>query len=322
MVESAIRHRRGESREAHLERISKLWSSLSRVAAANPHAWTREERSAEQIRTVAPGNRPIADPYPKWMTSNIDVDQAAAVLLCPLETAEAMGVPEERRVFPWAGTGAHDHWTVAERDRIDESPAMRIAGRRALDLAGLGPDELDLVDLYSCFPSAVQVAQRELGLDESLVPSVGGGLTFAGGPLNSAVLHAVACMVGRLREAPRSRGFVSGNGGYFTKHSFGVYSAEPPPRPFVWDSPQAEIDALPRRRAAEAHGGTAKIEAHTVTYRPDGTPEAGIVSALTPEGERAFAKSDDAKVCETLLEEDAVGRTVRLDGARLLAVEA
>jgi acetyl-CoA C-acetyltransferase len=321
MVESALRHRRGESAEAHLRRIAELWASLSRVAAANPHAWTREARSADEIRAVGPGNRMIAHPYPKWMTSNVDVDQAVAVLLCSLGTARAAGVPEERIVYPWSGTHAHDHWSPSERERLDASPAMRIAGHRALELAGLTPGDVDLVDLYACFPSSVQVAQRELGLDESVVPSVGGGLTFAGGPLNSAVLHASARMVERLREAPESRGFVSGNGGYFTKHSFGVYAAAPPPRPFAFESPQAEIDALPRRRAATNPRGSAEIEAYTVTFEPDGSPGAGIVAAITAEGARAFAQSDDPRVSHALLEADAVGRTVRIDGARLVAVD-
>lgn len=321
LVESALRHRAGESADAHLARISRLWASLSEVAAGNPHAWTREPRSAEAIRSIGPDNRPVAHPYPKWMTSNIDVDQSVAVLLCSLEAARAAGVPEDRMVFPWSGTHAHDHWYASEHEHLDASPAMRIAGRHALERAGLGPGDLDLLDLYACFPSAVQVAQGELGLDAAVVPSVTGGLTFAGGPFNSTSLHAVARMVERLRASPGSRGLVSGNGGYFTKHSFGVYAAEPPERPFAWESPQQEIDALPRRRAAEAHRGPAEIEAWTVTYAKDGTPRAAIVSALTPEGDRAFAQSAEPGVIDALLgSDDAVGRSVELDAARLAAL--
>src|SRR5690606_14433305 len=215
----------------HRRRIGELWARFSAVAADNPHAWNRKALSAEQIWRPGPDNRMISWPYPKLMNSNNMVDQGAALILTSVQRARELRIPSERWVFPYAGTDAHDTYAIGERYRLDRSPAIRIAGRRVLELAGLGIDDFRFVDVYSCFPSAVQVAAIELGLplDDLARPlTVTGGLTFAGGPWNNSVTHAIATMAERLIAAPGSRGLVTANGGYLTKHAFGVYGTEPP----------------------------------------------------------------------------------------------
>ncbi len=320
MVENALRHRNGATAEQHTRKLADFYAAYSRVAADNPSAWSREARDAEQIAEVGPRNRMVAHPYPKLMTSNIDVDQAVAILLCSEERADELGVPRDKRVYPLAGSYAKDHWFPSERDRLDESPAMRIAGKHALESAGLEATDVDFVDLYSCFPAAVQMAQREIGFDGSKVPTVTGGMTFAGGPLNSFVLHSIARTVELLRENPSAKGFVSGNGGYFTKHSFGVYGAQPPGQPFRYESPQAEVDALPKRAIDESYRGTADVEAYTVVYGRNGRPESGIVAALTPSGSRVFATTSDESLMEKLLDRDACEATATVDGTDLQGV--
>ena len=175
----------------------------------------------------------ISWPYTKLMNSNNMVDQGAALILTSVEQATRLQIPAERWVYPHAGTDAHDTSAIAERDELHRSPAIRIAGARALELAGLGIDDIDYVDLYSCFPSAVQVAAAELGLrlDDPARPlTVTGGLTFAGGPWSNYVMHSIATMAELLVANPGRRGLITANGGYLTKHSFGVYGTEPPCR--------------------------------------------------------------------------------------------
>ncbi len=72
------------------------------------------------------------------------------------------------------------------------------------------------------------------------------------------------------------------NGGYVTKHAFGVYSTEPPTAGFRHENPQDEIDALPRREVAtdDEAAGPADIEAYTVTFDRDGSPEQAVASCL------------------------------------------
>lgn len=106
-----------------------------------------------------PDNRMVGFPYTKLMCANNAVEQAAAVVVCSVERAIDLGIPTDRWVFPWSGTGAHEHWFVSHRWSLAEAPAIRLAGQAALDLAGVGVDDLSHVDVYSCFPSAVQIAR-------------------------------------------------------------------------------------------------------------------------------------------------------------------
>jgi acetyl-CoA C-acetyltransferase len=315
MFESALRAAAGESVEAHQVRISELWSRFSSVAASNPYAWVRTAMTAEEIRTPGPRNRMIGFPYPKVMNSNNDVDQAAALLLCSAEKAEALGVPRERWVFPRAGTDCHEHLYVSERWTYTDTPAIRLGGRRALELAGIGIDDVEVVDLYSCFPSAVQLGAASLGLSLDRQLTRTGGLSFAGGPWNDYVMHAIATVVGDLRERPGAWGLVWANGGYATKHAFGVYSTEPPSSGFRHEDPQDEIDALPRRALASPAeaAGPATIEAYTVMHDRDGTPALAIAACLLADGRRAGGTSRDGSTAAALCVGEWVGRAAELD---------
>ncbi len=311
IFETALRHELGRDVASHQTAVSELWADFSAVAADNPHAWFQDAKSAEEIRTPSEANRPVSFPYPKFMNSNNNVDQGAAVILASVEKARALGVPEENWVYPWAGTDAHDHYFVSNRDKLYESPAIRIAGARCLALAGVEVDELDYVDVYSCFPSAVQIAARELGLSTARPLTVTGGLTWAGGPLNNYVMHSVVRMVELLRASRDSKGLITANGGYLTKHAFGVYSATPPASPFRHADLQAEVDALPQREAVVAYEGAATVEGYSVMYDADGLQKA-FVAARTPSGARAWGVCTDADTLTAMTEEEFCGREVQL----------
>lgn len=316
MFEIALRAAEGLSPEAHLVRISELWSRFSEVAAQNRHAWIQRAFTPEEIRTPSPANRMIGHPYPKLMNSNNNVEQAAAVVLCSAERARALGVPTDRWVFPHSGTDAHDHPFMSNRGDLHSSPAVRIAGGEALELAGTGRDELAHVDLYSCFPSAVQVAAAELGLELDRRLTVTGGLSFAGGPWNNYVTHAIATMVEVLRDHPGSMGLCSANGGLLTKHAFGVYGTEPPASGFRYGRPQAEVDHAPRRELAEDHEGRVTVEAYTVMHDRDGAPQNALAACLLDDGRRAWGTTQDPDVMKAMTVEEWCGRamTMRADG--------
>jgi acetyl-CoA C-acetyltransferase len=313
MMESAIRHARGESAAAHLERIGALWARASEMAAQNPHAATRRVLSGADVATVSPSNRVIASPYTKWMTSNIDVDMAAAVVLCSLATARAAGIADDDLVFLTAGAGASDCTSVTERWSLHEPLGMRVAGRRVLELAGRPIDAFDDLDLYSCFPSAVQAAQHALGVDPARPYTVTGGLTFAGGPFNSYCLHALATACDRIRDGRATSALLSGNGGYFTKHSFTALSAEPPAAGFRCDRPQDEVDAGPKRARPTATPSTAELETYTIVHDRDGQPTGAIATALDAAGGRHWATASRPDVIGALLGEDRIGSKVHLD---------
>jgi len=313
MFEIALRHALGEGVEEHFVRISRLWEGFAAVARDNPNAWIRDAPSAETIRTPSESNRMIGFPYPKLMNSNNAVDQGAALILCSVGTARRAGVPEDRMVYLHAGTDGDDAPFASWRPDLHTSPAIRIAGRRCLELAGCEVDDLVHCDLYSCFPSAVQVSARELGLPAGRPLTVTGGLTFGGGPLNNYVMHSIARMAEVLRDDPGSRGLITANGGFLSKHAFGIYSTEPPARPFRHARPQEEIDRGPRREGVTDFAGGGRIEAYTVMHGEEG-PEVAHAACLLEDGRRTWANSSDGDLMAALEGADLCGRDVRLDG--------
>lgn len=323
MFEQAVRIAAGETPDEHRRRIGQLWAGFSAVAAANPHAWSREALTAEQISEPSPKNRMVSWPYTKLMNSNNMVDQGAVLILASAEKARQLQIPTERWVFPYAGADSHDTYAIAERAEFHASPAIRIAGLRALELAGAGVDDIDLIDVYSCFPSAVQVAARELGLpigDPARPLTVTGGLTFAGGPWNNYVTHSIATMAELLVAEPGRRGLITANGGYLTKHSFGVYGTKPPEHEFRWEDVQSEVDREPTRTAAVEWAGVGTVESWTTPVNRDGAPEKAFLAVRTPEDARALAVITDPEGAAVTVAEDIAGAAVRVhpDGTATL----
>jgi acetyl-CoA C-acetyltransferase len=322
LFEQALRIANGEASADHLKRVGELWARFNAVAVGNPHAWIRKPVTAEEIWQPGPQNRMISWPYTKLMNSNNMVDQGAALILTSVEQAKRLQVPAERWVYPHAGTDAHDTPSIAERDELHRSAAIRIAGARALQLAGLGIDDVDYVDLYSCFPSAVQVAAAELGLsvDDSARPlTVTGGLTFAGGPWSNYVMHSIATMAELLLAHPGRRGLITANGGYLTKHSFGVYGTEPPAQ-FRWEDTQSAVDREPTRDGLVEWEGVGTVEAWTTPFSREGQPERAYLAVRTPDGSRTLAVVADPAAAELTVREDIGGAKVAVtpDGGAAL----
>ena len=323
MFEQAVRIAAGESSDEHRRRIGELWSQFSAVAEANPHAWSRNPLSAEEIWQPGRGNRMISWPYTKLMNSNNMVDQGAALVLMSAEKAGYLQIPSERWVFPYAGTDAHDTYAIGERAEFYQSPAIRIAGSRALELAETGVDDIGLIDLYSCFPSAVQVAAAELGLpvgDPARPLTVTGGLTFAGGPWNNYVTHAIATMAERLVASPGARGFITANGGWLTRHSVGVYGTEPPAHEFRWEDVQSVVDREPTRTGVVEWSGVGTVESWTTPFNRSGAPDKAFLAVRTPDDSRTLALIADATEAEVTVREDIAGAKVQVheDGTATL----
>src|SRR5215213_4724998 len=207
-----------------------LWSALSAVAAAQPNAWLGRFHAPAEIATPSPRNRPLAWPYLKLMVANPAVNQGAAVLLTSLARARAAGIPDRRLVHVWGGAAADEPRDYLARDDYRHSGAMEAVLEAAVAVvdSGGGASGFDLVELYSCFPCVPKMARRTLGLGPELVPTVAGGLTFFGAPLNNYMGHAAVAMARRLRDAPGGGvGLLYGQGEYVTKHHALVVASRP-----------------------------------------------------------------------------------------------
>ena len=317
-LDAARRAERGLSPADSLALEGELLSRCSEVAAANPHAWFPIRRSAAEITTADATNRPIASPYTKYMVAIMDVDQAACLVLATTAKADELGVPTDQRIYPRGWSFGRDATHLAQRALLGRSEAMAIASSDALDQAGIGIDEVAHLDLYSCFASSLLFATDALGLDP-LDPrslTVTGGLPYAGGPSSNYTTHAIATMVGRLREEESSAyGIVSGVGMHMTKHVWGVYGTAPGPlHPPDYAEVQRQIDTQPQAQVLgsleSSCSGT--VGAATVTYDRSGAPESALVIAEVAPGVRTYGRALDPAVVAELLVGESVGRAVTL----------
>lgn len=318
LLENAIRSALERDLPGHMKAMGRLFERLAAVAKGNPLATRREGYSADRLATISDDNRWICFPYPRLMNANAIVDQAAAVLISSVEKAREWGIPQDRWVFLHGCADGTDTWFVSERDRLDTSPAIRACARRALDMAGKDVSEIAAFDLYSCFPSAVEVAMKEIGLaeDDPRPISVTGGLPFFGGPGNNYVTHAIAEMMNVVRARPGSFGMVTANGNYLTKHSAGLYSTEPMAGSWRRQDPkilQFELDARPRQKVNTAPRGTATIETYCVAHGKTAPEKAYILGRLDGSGDRFVAMAADSpSLLADMLVHEQLGRAVNV----------
>ena len=313
IVESAIRHHHRRSVEEHRAALAELWGSFAAIAVDAPAAWDHRGLQGDEITQVAPSNRLLAAPYTKWLVTQMNVDQAAALVVTSVEVATRLGVPRDRWVFPLALAESSLVVTLPERPELHRWPACGAAGDAALAAAGIERDEVGPVDLYSCFPAAVQVQAAELGLEDRPL-TVTGGMTFGGGPFNNYVLQGMAGMVRVLRAAePGTIGLTSAMSGPFTKSGVALWSTDDPRTPFAAIDVTAAADALtPRRPADPDLVGPATVVGHTVAASHNEQALTAIVLAESDAGARTVAQSTDPALAADLLDLDAVGMTVTL----------
>ena len=297
--------------------LGPLMSDFSRVASQHPHAWFQEALSADEIARVTDDNRLIAEPYPKRMNAFPNVDQGAAAVVTSLATARELGL-EDRCMFVWAGASMKES-VPATRRELHDAPAMRRSSAAVLEAAGIGADDLRWIDLYSCFPIAVQVGAAGLGiaLDDSRGLTITGGLPFFGGPGNNYSLHAIATLLDRIREGG-GLGYVGANGGMLSKHSMGVYGSTPPPSGFVLAdtaAAQEEVEAAALPVVLEADASATVVGA-TVLYARDGSVSSAPAIADLDDGSRVVGQADDA-IKDSLAGTQLAGRRIRVSGSPL-----
>ena len=315
LFDNARRAHAGRGLDEHRASLGRVMAPMTRVAAASPHAWFPVERSAEEIVTASADNRMVAYPYTKLMTAIMDVDMAAALVLASAAKADALGVPEERRVYLRGWGYAEDPAHVAGHPELWRSPAMAAAARAALAGAGIGVDDVADLDLYSCFASSVCFALDALGIgpgdERAAAVTQTGGLPYHGGPGSNYMTHSLAAMAETLRRDPGSHGVVSGVGMHMQKHAYGVWSTTPgsapaPPAP-------AYVAAVEPAGIVASPAGGATVATYAVLHGRDGEPERGLLICDLPDGGRCYAHLDGGLAALREAEaEELIGRRVML----------
>ena len=316
MFETAMRAAAGETRRrAPCSGSASCGRGFSEVAAGNPYAWIRDGKDRRgDPHAVARATGWSASRTPKYMNSNNDVDMAAAVIMCSAEKASVarrargpVGVRALRHRLPRAPVRQQP--LVVRRDAGDRArrpPRARAGRRRHRRRRGSS----------TCTPASrppCSSARRASGssLDRQLTRT--GGLPFAGGPWNNYVMHAIATVVDDLRERPGEHGLVWANGGYTTKHAFGVYSTDaaggrvPPRLPAGRDRRAAAARAGRagrRRRAGDDRGVHGDALPRAASRRP------ALAACLLADGRRAWGTSTDAGLAAAMCDGEWVGRRV------------
>ena len=315
MIDNALRAAEGRTLAEQRAEIDGLWARMSDVSAANPDAAFGGSRDAAWLGTPSPDNRPLAFPYDKWHSTQWTVNQAAALVVCSVESARRAGVPPERWVFPLVGLESSHAVSLLCRRSIAAWPAMEVLGGTASARIGRPVADVEVIEVYSCFPSAVRIQQRALGLPLDGTPTVTGGMAFAGGPFNNAVLQSVAAVVPRLRADPGALGAVTSVSGLLTKPGLGVWSSHPDGRPPLLSDlayEAASVTGVVEAVASlDGYEGPATVATYTVTY--DGMEPARVVAVCdTADGRRCVALSEDRHVAVTACAEELVGSRVTI----------
>jgi acetyl-CoA C-acetyltransferase len=301
-------------REAMAE-SGMLWSRYSAAASENPNAWLKRKFAPDEITTPTPDNRLIAWPYTQLMVANPTVNMGAAVLMTSLAKARDAGIAEDRLIHVLGGASAEEPRDYLVRDQFFESHPQNAVLNAVMALVGGDGRAFDAIELYSCFPCVPKMARRTLGLSADVQPTVTGGLTFFGAPLNTYMTHAACAMVRKLRGGAKL-GLLYGQGGFVTKHHALVLSREAPREKLAQDtSVQTEADR--NRRAVpdfvtEA-SGQGMVESFTVIYGRAGEIEHGVVILRTRDDARTLARvpaNDGATLAHLLnMDRTPVGST-------------
>jgi acetyl-CoA C-acetyltransferase len=323
MIDNALRAAEGRSLDEHRAEIAELWSRFASVSAGNPDAAFGRTVDPVWLATPSPDNRPLAFPYNKWHSTQWTVDQAAALVLCSVEAARRHGVPADRWVFPRVGLESSHAVSMLARERIAGWPAMEVLGGTAAAWLGGPVAGAEVVEVYSCFPSAVRVQQRALGLDPAGTPTVTGGMAFAGGPFNNFVLQSMAAVMAPLRDAPGRLGCVTTVSGLLTKPGLGVWSARPDGRPPLLADLAYEVAAVTGTRdvvaTLDGYDGVGTVATYTVTY--DGMAPAGVTALCdTEDGRRCVSLSSDADLAARACTEELIGVRVRVGSGTFIPV--
>lgn len=314
LLESCFAADAGRNPIAQREALGRLMAPFTEVAARNAgRAWFPVARTPAELSTPTDDNRLVAEPYPKRMNSFPIVDQGAALLVTSAAEADRLGVPEDRRVHLWSLAARAEYGMPSRRQVMHRSNAMREAVRIAFERAGRGIDDMAFLDLYSCFPAAVQMGLDALGLpfDTPRSLTLTGGLPYFGGPGAGYVTHSLAFAVEECRRQPDATGMVVGLGGAPSDFGAAVLGVAPPTVPCVPDvaprptePPEDAVEIVPARE------GKATVESMTVVHDREQGPVRVVAVVRHDDGTRAGVRHASAAMAKALSGTSLVGERV------------
>ena len=186
----------------HTRNHGTTFEQFAKVSVKNHHHSTMNPKAMYQIETpleTVMNAEMISYPNTKLMCS-VNVDGSAAAVLVSEKKAREIGM--DRAVKVKASVLASDPFTDRDLTMPDVNAVTRIAAKQAYEMAGCGPEDINLVELHDCFATAEILHYENLGLcadgeagrmiDEGEVAlggrvpvNVSGGLLSKGHPLGA-----------------------------------------------------------------------------------------------------------------------------------------
>lgn len=307
LFETALWAQSGLDLASYLKKIGAMWEKFSITASENPYAWSRSPKNAQEIVTPGKNNRMVCFPYTKFMNSFVTVDQGAAVILMSEEKAGKYKKKNRQPVYFSGGGFAQDRQRfMVEKSDFTLSPPLKDAVDKALTRSKIKLSEIECFDLYSCFPCAVSIAKKMIGIkdDDPRPLTLTGGLGFFGGPGNNYSLHSIATLAEQIAAGRRTNGLITALGWFMHKHAAGVYSSEPLNgdfQNFDLEDQKNPFSGAPPVKIQTQASGKGKIETYTVLYDRNNEPQRAVIYGRNTADDRFIAVIDDKPDIQALI---------------------
>ena len=207
----------------HSRKYGTTFKQFAKVSVKNHHHSTLNPKAMYQVETPLEdvmSAEMIAYPNTKLMCS-VNVDGSAAAVLASESAARRLGLMG-RAVRVRGSTMSSNPFVEREMVSPDFNAVTRIAAKAAFEMAGVGPEDLDLIELHDCFATAEIVHYENLGIcaegeggrliDEGVTAlggrlpvNVSGGLLSKGHPLGATGIANIYEVATHLRGEAGAR---------------------------------------------------------------------------------------------------------------------
>jgi acetyl-CoA C-acetyltransferase len=315
ILESAFRAASNSEINEHNDFLASIYAHFSKIASKNNDGWIGKSLKKSEILNKSKKNPPQAFPYNKYHCTSWNVNQSAAIIICSEAVADKLSVPNEKRVYPLASSENNHMIATLQRPNLIEPIGMRLASEYILKICEKNNLNIDFYDLYSCFPIAIQMFAKSLQLKDINNSSITGAMPFAGGPINSFVLHSTVKLISKIRKQQKGTGIVTGVSGMMTKQSYALWSKNPV-IDFIYKDFTNEANSIetPIELSNEVNGDGVII-GYTVLKK---NISKAVIYLNTADNKRKLITSSDKSIIESMENEEWVGKKVNFKKNQLV----
>ena len=172
-------------------------------------------------------------------------------------------------------------------------------------------------DRYSCFPIAVQMFAEVLKIKNISDATVTGGMSFAGGPLNSYVLNSTVQIIRKIRSNQSDVGIITGVSGMMTKQSFALWSSQKNIPFRFMDVTEKAIKYDNPVEISDKKDGTGKIIGYTV-IKDDNLTKKAVMYVENDMKKRNIVTSYNEQVIHSMENNEWVGKYINFANLQLV----